>query len=330
VTAAPLVIAIGQSWNDLAIETRVLDPDGIRIVDGRKLPPDDPLWAEASGVLLGTAQKLDAARLQHLTGCRAIVRYGIGYDNVDIGAAETLGIAVAIVRDYCIEEVAEHALAMALALARALPQWDAATRSGAWRGGAKPVLRKFSTLTFALLGFGLIGRTVAEKARHLFGRVMVYDPMIKPADADLAPGVTFTDDLQALLAEADVLSVHVPLTETTRGLVDAAALARMKPSSVVINVSRGGIIDEGALLRAVRDGTIAGAGLDTFTVEPLPRDHPLLGEPRILLSPHVAWLSQDSEVRLRERASEEIAHLLRGRPASALVSKGNARLRQAS
>ena len=304
-------IAIGQTWPDLRIEQEVLG-QGVQLVDGRSLPPGDPVWATASGVLLGTAKKLDAAGLEALPCCRGVVRYGIGYDNVDVAAAEELGMVVAIVRDYCIDEVAEHAIACALSLARALPHWDRNVRSGAWRSGQKPRVRRLSALSFGIIGFGLIGRTVAEKARGLFGRVLVYDPLASLTEADRASGYVFVDTLPDILEQADILSVHVPLTEGTRGLLDAPALARMKPSASVINVSRGGIVDEEALLDAVRAGRLAGAALDTFVREPIPAGHPLLDEPRILLSPHVAWLSEEAEVRLRQRASEELARILQG------------------
>lgn len=317
VPAEVIVAAIGQTWPDLAIEQAVLAPQGIEIVDARGIAGDDPLWSKLSGVLLGTAHKLDAAALAALPRCRGVVRYGIGYDNVDVDAASKLGMQVAIVRDYCIDEVAEHALACALALTRGLPHWDRNMRAGAWRSGDRPRLRKLSSLAFGIVGFGLIGRTVAAKASGLFGRVLVHDPIAQPTDADRAAGYEFVALLNDLLGAIDVLSVHVPLTDGTRALIDADALARMKPSAYVINVSRGGIVDEGALLDAVRSDRIAGAALDTFVKEPLPAENPLMQEPRILLSPHVAWLSEEAEIKLRQRASEELALILEGRaPAS--------------
>ena len=322
----PTVIAIGQTWPDLSIEQEVLGEAGADVVDGRGLQPDDPLWAAASGVLLGTAYKLDAARLAALPRCRGVVRYGIGYDNVDVAAAEALGLVVGIVRDYCIDEVAEHAIACALSLARALPHWDRNVRSGAWRSGDKPRLRRLSALSFGIVGFGLIGRTVAEKARGLFGQILIHDPLANLTEADRAAGYLFVEALPDLLAQSDILTVHVPLTDATRGLLDARALARMKPSASVINVSRGGIVDEDALLDAVRAGRLAGAALDTFVKEPLPAGHPLIGEPRILLSPHVAWLSEEAELSLRRRASEELAQILRGALPGSPVTKINTRL----
>lgn len=312
--ASPLVAAVGHSWKDLDIEARVLAEAGARIVDGGALAPDDPTWNDVAGILLGTAARLDR---EHLTryaksGCKGIVRYGIGYDNVDAAAATELGMVVAIVREYCIDEVAEHAIACALSLARGISHWDRNIRSGAWRGGERPSMHRLSELCFGVVGFGLIGRTAAEKARGLFGRVMVYDPAVALNDRDRANGLEAADSLDDLLGEVDVLSVHLPLIPATRNLIDATGMARMKPTAYVINVSRGGIVDEAALLDAVREGQLAGGALDTFTTEPLPEDHPLIGEPRILLSPHIAWLSDEAAVDLRRLASTEMVRVLRG------------------
>jgi D-3-phosphoglycerate dehydrogenase / 2-oxoglutarate reductase len=308
------VVALGHSWGDLKIEEEILAAAGARIVDGRNLPADDPVWANVAGVLLGTADRLDRARLEVLakSGCRAVVRYGIGYDNVDAAAATELGMVVAIVREYCIDEVAEHAVASALSLARGLSYWDRSIRAGAWRGSARPSMHRLSMLCFGVVGFGLIGRTAALKAKGLFGRVLVYDPAVQLSAEDRALGLEAAESLDALLGEADLVSVHLPLIPATRNLIDAAGMARMKPTAYVINVSRGGIVDEAALLEAVRNGRLAGAALDTFTKEPLPADDPLIGEPRILLSPHVAWLSDEAAVDLRRLASKEMVLVLKG------------------
>lgn len=311
---SPLVVAVGHSWKDLEIESEVLAEAGARIVDGGSLTPDDPMWNDVSGILLGTAARLDR---EHLTryagaGCKGVVRYGIGYDNVDAAAATELGMVVAIVREYCIDEVAEHAVACALSLARGLSHWDRNIRAGAWRGGERPSMHRLSQLCFGVAGFGLIGRTAAEKAKGLFGRVLIYDPAVALNDQDRANGLEQVDSLDHLYGEVDFLSVHLPLIPATQNLIDANAMARMKPTAYVINVSRGGIVDEAALLDAVTEGQLAGAALDTFTTEPLPEDHPLIGEPRILLSPHVAWLSDEAAVDLRRLASAEMVRVLRG------------------
>jgi len=310
----PVVVALGQSWNDLKIEEEILTRVGAAIVDGRNLPAEHPVWDDVAGVLLGTADRLDRERLAGLaqSGCMGVVRYGIGYDNLDAAAATELGMVAAIVREYCIEEVAEHAIATALSLARGLPYWDRSIRAGTWRGSGRPSMHRLSKLCFGVVGFGLIGRTAALKAKGLFGRVLVFDPAVKLSDEDRALGLEAAKSLDDLLSTADFVSVHLPLIPATRNLIDRDSLARMKPTAYVINVSRGGIVDEAALLDAVRNGTLAGAALDTFTKEPLPADDPLIGEPRILLSPHVAWLSDEAAIDLRRLATKEMVMILRG------------------
>jgi phosphoglycerate dehydrogenase-like enzyme len=316
----PLVIAIGQTWPDLAIEEQVLGPRGVRIIDGRSLSADDPVWAEAAGILLGTAHKAEGAFLRRLKNVRGVVRYGIGYDNVDIAAADELGLVVAIVRDYCIDEVAEHAIASALSLARGLPHWDRNVRAGAWRGKDGPRLRRIANLYLGVIGFGLIGRVVAAKGAGLFGGVGIYDPWAVVAESDRSLGYEFHTRLETLLDRADVLTVHVPLTAATSGLIGAAAMQRMKRGSIIVNVSRGGIVDEQALIAQVSSGHIGAAALDTFEHEPLGGESPLVGVPNILLSPHVAWLSEESAVALRQRAAEEMSLILAGEAPSAPVS----------
>jgi len=319
----PVVIAIGQSWNELAIEKEVIDAAGATLIDGRQLAADDPIWKEAVVILLGTATKLDAARLAAIKEggkLKGVIRYGIGYDNVDAKAATELGIDVGIIRTYCIDEVSEHAVTSGLALARGLFHWDRNIRAGQWRAGARPPMRRLSQLCFGVIGYGLIGRAAALKAKGLFGRVLVFDPVAKPSAEDIALGIEVAADVDSLLKEVDIVSVHLPLIPATKNLIDAKRMKTMKPTSYIVNVSRGGIVDEEALLEAVKDGTVAGAALDTFTKEPLPADHPLMAEQRIIISPHIAWLSTEAEYDLRRFAAEEAVLVLNGKKPSALVT----------
>jgi D-3-phosphoglycerate dehydrogenase len=318
----PVVIAVGQSWNELGLEEKILGSAGVKLIDGRELAEDDPVWKQATGILLGTQYKLDAERLRAIAGgkLKGVIRYGIGYDNVDAKTATELGIAVGIIRTYCIEEVSEHAVACALALARGLVHWDRNIRAGQWRAGQRPPMRRLSKLAFGIVGYGLIGRIAALKAKTFFGRVLAYDPYAAPTAEDKAAGIEQIADLDDLLRQVDIVSVHLPLIPSTKNLIGAERMKAMKKTASIINVSRGGIVDETALLEAVRSGTIAGAALDTFTKEPLPADHPLIGEPKILLSPHVAWLSDEAEVDLRRLAAEEIMLILRGEKPTAPVT----------
>lgn len=250
--------------------------------------------AGADGVLVVT-NPLSRELIEALApSVRIVGRAGVGLDAIDLDAARERGIAVFHTPDYCVEEVATHTLALALALNRRLLAGDALVRSdwSGWRTLA-PVA-PLSELTVGVVGLGRIGRAVVERFAPLVREVIAYDPW---SDTDVE-GVHRVGVVEELLAGSDILTLHVPLTDETHELVDAAALARMKPSALLVNVSRGGLIAEEALAQALRDGTIAGAGLDVLGSEPPAPDHPLLNAPNVVLSPHFAWYSTGSERRV--------------------------------
>lgn len=313
----PVVLAIGHAFPDLRVEEDALSNANVAVVDGNVTEKRTAVEKSVIGVLLGTSTRCDRETISRLPACKAIVRYGIGVDNVDLAAANEAGIVVCNVRDYCREEVADHALAMALALTRGLHVWNSRIHAGQWRSGARPVLHRSSTSVFGLIGFGQIGRVVARKASRIFGGVLVHDPLLDGPPADLDVNVQCVESIDELLSRSNIVSVHVPLTEQTRDLIDEHRIRLMPPGSCVVNVSRGGIVNEADVLEAVRDGHLLGAGFDSFTTEPIPPDDPLLQEQRVLLSPHVAWLSEEAAMELRRRASEEMARIVSGqRPVS--------------
>ncbi len=314
-----VVAAVGHTFAPLEIETKVLTPRGIALIDANNGSAAELAAHSVAGILLGSQRKLDGAFLEGIPSLKTVVRCGIGVDNIDVATARRRGIVVCNVRDYCIEEVAVHVLACALSLSRALAHWDEKTRAGAWRSGPRPRLRRLSRCTLGIIGFGQIGQALAVRAVPIFGAVLAYDPLYRPAGPPPA-GVTFVDSLDRLIGEADVVTVHAPMTPQTKGMLGAAAFARMKKDTYVINAARGGIVDEAALVAAVRAGTIAGAALDTFVTEPLKADDPLLQEKRILLSPHIAWVTEEAEIELREHAAEEVARVLLGEPPRSQVN----------
>jgi D-3-phosphoglycerate dehydrogenase len=225
---------------------------------------------------------------------RVIARAGVGLDAIDLEAARARGIAVFHTPDYCVEEVATHTLAMALALSRRLPEANRIAREewGNWRKLSP--LAPLSEQTVGVLGLGRIGQAVAELMGAVFGNVIAFDPY-----ADAAPGdVRLVADSDTLLRESDVVTLHLPLTDETRSLISTPQLTSMKSSAVLVNVSRGGLIDEHALALALVDGSIAGAALDVLTSEPPEAGSPLLAAPNVLLSPHMAWYSTGSEQRV--------------------------------
>jgi D-3-phosphoglycerate dehydrogenase / 2-oxoglutarate reductase len=237
---------------------------------------------------------------------RVIGRYGVGVDNVDVDAASRHGIAVINVPDYCVGEVATHTVALVLACWRKLDRSRELIDGGRWGdwGELRPV-RQLSESTLGLVGAGRIGAEVVRLLAPFFGRVIAYDIAASVAGVDMV-------SLDEVFAEADVVSLHCPLNDETRGLVDAARLASMKSEAVLVNVSRGGLVDTSALAAALADGSIGGAGLDVLPQEPPHPDDPVLTAPNVVLTPHTAWYSETSLVTLRRLLAERCSAYLNG------------------
>ncbi|MGE0220156.1 C-terminal binding protein [Mycolicibacterium sp.] len=267
--------------------------------------------ADADGLVV-VEEDINRTVIDGLTRCRTIARCGIGYDNVDLDAATERGIWVSNVPDANFREVAVHAIALALAVQRRLPALDAGMRSSGWASCFVPGVHRPDTQTFGLYGMGRIGTRVAAIATSLGYHVIAYDPAVTPAEA-AALGVRLVDPAE-LLASSDVLSLHVPLLETTRNLIDRDALAQMKTGSVLVNVSRGGLVDEHALADALRAGHLFGAGIDVFETEPPNPDNPLLDCDTAILTPHAAHWSEEALAELKRKVLEESARILRGEP----------------
>lgn len=242
-----------------------------------------------------------------------LIRYGVGYDNIDIDAARAHGVKVAYVPDYCTDEVADHTVSMMLSALRKLPRLDHTTRGGEWSpvAQAAPIL-PFPETVVGFLGYGRIGAAVRARLAPFGFKVIVADPYLHSARAE-AEQVEIVST-EELAARADALTLHAPSTPETRHIVGRNFLGRMKPGSVIVNSSRGDLIDTHALAEALRDGRIGGAALDVFESEPLEADHPLREAPNAILSPHAAWYSTTSIDRLQRLASEEAGRALRGEP----------------
>jgi D-3-phosphoglycerate dehydrogenase len=248
--------------------------------------------------------------LSAANGVAGIVRYGIGVDNIDTRAAAERGIVVERVPDYCIAEVAEHTIALLLAVERGVVDLAADTRSAGWNFRRAGPVRRIATLRLGLVGFGAIGRAVASRAAPLVASIAAYDPGI-PGDAIRAAGAEPLE-LESLLTSSDILSLHVPLTEATRGLIGARELALLPVGAVVLNTARGGLLEEEALAAELRSGRLRGAGIDVLEHEPPAADHPLRSAPGAVLTPHAAWYSQASVVELREKAVAAALALVQG------------------
>ncbi len=294
---------------DRTVERRVLEPLGYEVIDTQELGLgvedafDLAVERDAVAILAGPIVPLDRDHLERLDTCRAVVRYGVGLDNVDLAAAEDLGIAVGNVPEYGHEEISNHAIALLLALSRKLVAFDRSVRLGGVDVPAPQSVSRLSHATLGLVGFGRIGRHVARKAQALGIEVIAYDPYAGVGGVESVELV----GLDALLRRADVVSLHVPLTPETRHMID---VSRMKPGSLLINIGRGGLVDEDALAAALRSGHLAGAALDVTEVEPLPRTSPLLDAPNLLLTPHVAWVSDVALEDLRCFTAEAALRLI--------------------
>lgn len=308
-----LVVAVlGTRYQDLAVEEAELGELGVDLVVGDGGSPAEIL--EVAGgcdvVLAGSRPRFGAEVLEALRaqGCRGIVRYGIGTDSIDLAAAERVGLAVGRVADYGTEAVAFHAVAMVTALLRRLREADLHVRAGEWGvAGVRP-LHLPSELTAGVVGYGRIGRQSAAYLGALGMAVLVHDPY---ADFSADPDVTVLS-LEELLERSDVVTLHAPGDGAV--LLDAQRLARMRPGSVLVNTARGSLVDIEALVEALGQGRPAAAGLDVYPDEP---PDVSIFDPvadRVLLTPHMAWYTEESETDMRRKAAREAARLLRGEP----------------
>jgi D-3-phosphoglycerate dehydrogenase len=254
-----------------------------------------------------------------LKNCKVIVRYGIGVDNVDLKAAGERGIPVCNVPDYCIPEVADHSIALALSLARQLPQTDAAVRHEIWKITPPFAFAAFRELTFAVAGFGRIARAVLTRAAAFGFRLAAYDPFVdKQVFTDAGVRQVTKDELFEV---AGLLSLHLPLTPETKHFINRESLARMRRDAIIINTARGGLIDSDALAAALKESRIAGAGLDVYEKEPLPLDHVLRSAPNTILTSHTAWFSASSVPELQQKVAEEAVRGILGQPLKNVVNR---------
>jgi phosphoglycerate dehydrogenase-like enzyme len=278
-------------------------------------------WSRADALIVYYGVPIDRSLVERLDSCRILVRAGVGYDHIEIGACAARGIPVCNVPDYGTTEVADHAIALTLALARGLVSYHArllADPVAGWHWSGAPLVRRLRGGTFGIVGLGRIGTATSRRARALDMDVCFYDPHL-PDGAELAHGYRRCDSLEALLAASDVVSLHCPLTPDNRNMIDEAALRAIKPGALLINTARGGLVDLSALEVALRDGQLGGAGLDVLPHEPPDPEHPLVQafrrrEPgldgRLLLTPHVAWFSSAGRADLRRKSAETVRDFL--------------------
>ncbi len=313
-SAAPggVVAVTDHVFPNLDVERALLAEAGYELrYDGDARTPEEvrARTAGAAGVLNCYAP-MPAEVIRSLEGCRVIARYGIGLDTIDLPEATARGIVVTNVPDYCIDEVSDHALSLILTLARGITRLDAAVRQGAWSPTEAKPLHRIRGRTLGLVGFGRIARRLAEKAAAIGYRVVATDPFV-PAEAMAQAGVE-SRSLEDLLSEADVVSLHAPLTEDNRHLIGAAELGRMRPGAILVNTSRGPLVDTAAVLEALVGGPLGGVGLDVLETEPPAPDDPLIHRNDVVITPHAAFYSEESIAELQRKAAEQVVVALSG------------------
>ncbi len=313
------VVVTDQGYQSYDNEKRVLAEVGARVELAEARTEDDVIKAArtADGIL-NRAAPMTAKVIEKLEKCKVIARYGVGVDNVDVSAATARGIVVANVTGYCDDEVSTQAIALMLSLARKLVSHDKAVREGAWDIGSADPIHRTKGQTLGLVGFGRIARMVARKMAGFGMTMLAYDPFVTQEQAEPL-GVKMVD-LEALLKESDFVSVHAPMTPSTKHTINAKTLDLMKPTAYLVNTSRGGLIDQAALAKALEDKRIAGAGLDVYEREPLEPDSPLKALDNIVLTDHAGWYSEESIVELQTRAAMAVAAVLSGKRPESCVN----------
>jgi D-3-phosphoglycerate dehydrogenase len=266
--------------------------------------------ARDADAILVTYAKLPGELLRQLRRCKAIGRFGLGVDNIDIAAAAEIGITVTYVPDYCMQEVSDHAMALLLALARKVPQSNALVQAGRWDMPAVAPIHRLAGRVLGLVGFGNIPRALAPKAKAFGLRVVAHDPYVSQ-HALAAAGVEGMS-FDRLLEISDFVSIHAPLLPATRGLFNAEVFRKMKQGACLLNTARGPLVDEDALLAALDSGRLAGAALDVVAVEPLPKQSGLIGRDNVVLTPHTGFYSVEALNELQTKCAADVARVLSG------------------
>jgi len=313
----PKVVITDYDYGNLDIERAVLEAVGARVV-GLQAKSEEELAAEAidCDAMMNQYARIGAKTIERMQRCRVIARYGIGVDIVDVDAATAKGILVTNVRDYCTDEVADHAIGLWLALARKLFQYNAATHEGIWRWQTGQPIHRLKGRTMGIVSFGKIGRAIAERAKGFGVDLLVYDPYIEEGVVE-AKGARCVGKAE-ILQNSDYLMMQVPITSETRHFLGETELRQVKKGAIIVNTGRGPTIDNLALYRALTEGRIAGAGLDDPEEEPAklakwnPSGNPLFSLPNVIVTPHAAYYSEESIRIARETAASEVARVLTG------------------
>ncbi|UCE51385.1 MAG: C-terminal binding protein [Desulfobacterales bacterium] len=319
------VVITDYDYGDVDVERPVIEGAGFELVAAQCKSEEELIEVahDADAVICQYA-RVGEKTINAFTNCRLIARYGIGVDIVDVEAATGRNILVTNIPDYCVDEVADHAMAMLLACIRKLQMYNEASRAGIWRWQAAQPIYRMRGRTMGLLAFGKIARTIAERAKPFGVQLIAYDPYV--AEQDFVSYSVTPVSFDELIEQVDYLMIQVPLTPETKGMIGEKELKKMKPASVLINTSRGPLVDNDALYRALKEGWISAAGIDDTVEEPAKKkdwkpDNPLFQLDNIIITPHSAYYSEESIHEARLRASEEVVRVLSGNPPLSPVNR---------
>ena len=309
-------VVINPGYESYHLERKILEPVGAKVIVAEKDCDTEDLIITTAGdadAILVREGPVTGRVIDSLKKLKIVARYGVGVDNVDLETARKNKVYASIVPNYGNEDVSDHAMALLLACIRTLPIRDRNVRHGIFETDIVAEIHRTTGRNLGILGYGKIARVFHRKWQgFLPARVLVYDPFVG-ADTIMQNGAEKVD-LDTLLTEADYISIHAPLTPETRHLINGSALKKMKSTAVIVNTSRGAIIDTNDLAMALEQGQIFAAGIDVFELEPLPADHPLVSQPNVILTPHLAWYSKESTRDLQTGAASEVQRVLSGRP----------------
>ena len=309
----PKVAVTDYTFPNLDTEREILEPLGATVAEQKKFLGEEKLkeLVRDADYVMTVFAPVNAAVIQAMEKCQLIVRYGIGVDNIDLEVAANRGIPVCNVPDYCIDEVADHTLALVLALTRkVVPGWDV-VRSGEWKLAVAPEqMHALKELTVGVVAYGKIAKEVAARLKAFKSKILVFDPYV-PTEQILGDGLVPTD-LDGVLSSSDLICLHCPSSAETRRMINAESISKMKRGVMLVNTSRGTLVDTNDLIAALESGQISAAALDVVDPEPIPADNPLLSMDNVIITSHVASVSVRSRTQLRTSVAEAVARAIRG------------------